>query len=74
MLPLVPIARPQANVSRTYVRTYDDRTTYKPQLISSSVGLAQARPNYLAMVSVSSKFGADHDNEGSNHFYASLKQ
>ena len=47
MLPLVPTARPQANVCRSsYVRTYVRRmTTYKPQLTSSSVG--QARPNYV---------------------------
>ena len=46
VLPLVPVTRTvtrsQANVCRT---TYDDNI-YKPQLTSSSVGLAQARPNY----------------------------
>ena len=43
MLPLVPLTRPQANASRKY----DDRQTYKPQLTSSSVGLAQARPTNI---------------------------
>ena len=42
MLPLVPVTRPQANICRT---TTNIRQTYKPQLTSSSVGLAQARPN-----------------------------
>ena len=35
-----------------YVRTTNERQTYKPQLTSSSVGLAHARPNYLGMMEV----------------------
>ena len=34
---LVPITRSQANVC--LIRIYDERTTYKPHLTSSSVGL-----------------------------------
>ena len=38
VLPLVPVTRPWANVCRT--KTNDNKHIYKPQLTSSSVGLA----------------------------------